>query len=339
MKTRKLILNIAVVMGLGVLSGQSWAGCIIYGGSTITIDVVIPDIAVLPDATIGSLLSSVTVPNKANASVGCNARSWWFFKHGTSRTLKSGGGLPPGVYEIKNTDNEDSGVGVRVTSHTLIPVATNNNGAGRLAFTDAASGGMNITGVKIEFYKTGDIKPGDLQFPRNFIEGWMSTSQWNTSGGALFYILNVNSPKVKAGGCETPGFTVPMGKHPKSDFSGVGSTSSATPFTFSINNCDAGLNSVKFTFKPASGITLEDNGLPTQHLTVKSGTNAATGIGVQVLYANDNSLVPFGTKLPSGYIGTAGSFAVPMKARYIQTAPTITAGNADSALEFTMSYD
>jgi hypothetical protein len=28
---------------------------------------------------------------------------------------------------------------------------------------------------------------------------------------------------------------------------------------------------VKYTFKPATGITLEDSGLATQHLTVKSG--------------------------------------------------------------------
>jgi type 1 fimbria pilin len=67
---------------------------------------------------------------------------------------------------------------------------------------------------------------------------------------------------LKVPGCVTPSLTVPLGKHAKSGFSGVGSTSASTPFTFAINNCDAGLNAVKYTFKPASGLRLKTAGCP-----------------------------------------------------------------------------
>ncbi len=96
---------------------------------------------------------------------------------------------------------------------------------------------------------------------------------------------------------------------------------------------------MNYAFKPAAGITLENSGSVNQYLTLSSDSDA-TGVGVQVLY-DDGTIVPFNSKIKyTGYSSTTGgSYTIPMKARYIKTASTMTGGKANSALEFTMSYE
>lgn len=334
MNSLKLLFNASAVVGLCALSGQGWAGCSIVSGSGTDREVAIGTISVPPGATVGTLLKTVTVPDTAYTKINCtNTGGYLRFQYGdgTGRTTITGPGIPAGV-----VSSGVEGIGVKVNS--------NHYGGWYARLPDAmglwnTSPWMTVTwpgvwGVKIEFYKTGDITPGEFSFPKNFVEVWASGSATNTSDGVLYNTLNISdTPELKVPGCVTPSLTVPLGKHAKSGFSGIGSTSASTPFTFAINNCDAGLNAVKYTFKPATGITLEDSGLATQHLTVKSGPGTASGIGVQVLYNND-TLVPFNTAIST----TTSSHTIPMKARYIQTASAISAGEANSALEFTMTY-
>jgi hypothetical protein len=46
----------------------------------------------------------------------------------------------------------------------------------------------------------------------------------------LYSTINISgTPELKVPGCVTPSLTVPLGKHAKSGFSGVGSTSASTP--------------------------------------------------------------------------------------------------------------
>lgn len=338
MNSLKLLFNASAVVGLCALSGQGWAGCSYRETAATASEANIGTISVPPGATVGTLLKTVDAPYVLNSVITCTSTSYIRFQYGygTGRTAITGSGIPAGV-----VSSGVEGIGVRVTNgyFTMLPYATLPDVAGtyRNSYLGAISWpGIGNAVVKIEFYKTGDITPGELSFPRNFVEMWASTSPTSTAAahGVLYSTLNISgTPELKVPGCVTPSLTVPLGKHAKSGFSGVGSTSASTPFTFAINNCDAGLNAVKYTFKPATGFTLEDSGLATQHLTVKSGPGTASGIGVQVLYNND-TLVPFNTAIST----TTSSHTIPMKARYIQTASAISAGEANSALEFTMTY-
>ena len=349
MKKLKLLLNIAAVMGLGALSGQSWAGCSIqYYSSATTRNVTLPDISVPATAAVGDLLATIDVPDSANTWIYCSAPSWGAVRYGTSRAAKTGGTLPADVYEVKTTGNVDSGIGVKVTYslYGVGPATPEGSWSSTQWVTGASSINVSISGVKILLYKTGTITPGELQFPNNFIEGWISTSQYSfsTYSAVLFNIINIsNSPKVKIPSCETPNLTVNLGKHAKADFGGIGATSSETPFDFVLNNCSPGMTAVKFTFKPAAGITLVNSGTAAQHLSLKSDSTAS-GVGVQVLY-QDGTLIPFNTanSIPLGSTdynaSTGGTFKVPMKARYIQTASTVSGGTANSAVEFTMTYE
>ena len=343
MNKLKLLLNAAAVLGLCALSGQCLAWCAITNPKTTNF--TMPDIAIPSGAAVGTRLKTVTVTplTSGNSIWSCSAWApvYFYFRYGSARTAVTGSGLPAGVF----TTNVD-GIGVRAFGTPFVPVATNGaSGAPSPLLGSGATNSelINLSGVTLEFYKTGEIGSGDLQFPGNFLEASMNTSSNSTSGGGGPYhtIRIANSPKIKTLGCETPNLTVDLGKHAKSDFSGVGSTSTPKTFNFAVNNCDRDMNAVKYTFNPASGITLEESGTANQHLSVKTGTGAATGIGVQVLYSND-TLVPFGTPtaLNPPYNKLAGGdYKVAMKARYIQTAATISAGRADSALEFTMTYE
>lgn len=334
MNTLKLLCSVSAVVGLCALSGQGWAGCSMLTAA-INSEVAIGTLSVPSNATVGTLLKTVNA-HGINTVIQCTSAGYVRFQYGddTGRTAITGPGIPAGV-----VSTGVPGIGVKVISAYLLPYATLPNvwGTWRTSSLSTISWpGLTNVGVKILFYKTGDITPGELSFPRNFVEMWASTSPTSTSAAdaVLYSTLNISgTPEVKVPGCVTPSLTVPLGKHSKSGFSGVGSTSASTPFTFAINNCDAGLNAVKYTFKPATGITLEDSGLATQHLTVKSGPGTASGIGVQVLYNND-TLVPFNTAIST----MTSSHTIPMKARYIQTASAISAGEANSALEFTMTY-
>ena len=138
--------------------------------------------------------------------------------------------------------------------------------------------------------------------------------------------------------CETPDISVDLKKHSRSDFPSVGSTSSATPFNFEIKKCSKSMTAVKYTFKPAAGINLVNSGASVQHITLRSGSTAS-GVGVQVLYAND-ILVPFNSaQIYGGYSPSlGGDYVIPMKARYIRTGE-VSPGSANSAVEFTMSYE
>lgn len=72
----------------------------------------------------------------------------------------------------------------------------------------------------------------------------------------------------------------------------------------------------------------------------------ATGVGIQVLRGTDNSLVSYGPDSSQSnnpnqwFIGQFGNVPVtiPFKARYIQTASTVTPGEAKGYATFTMSY-
>ncbi|XQK62274.1 fimbrial protein [Escherichia coli] len=68
------------------------------------------------------------------------------------------------------------------------------------------------------------------------------------------------------------------------------------------------------------------------------GDMAATGIGVQLFFAPDNSAVQFGQSRYYYTSPNGGTETVQLKARYYQTAATITAGVANATATFTLTY-
>lgn len=71
-------------------------------------------------------------------------------------------------------------------------------------------------------------------------------------------------------------------------------------------------------------------------INTTGGINAASGVGIQLLYNNQPMLL--GSEVGVGSSVTGGSFSVPLKARYYQTGDRISSGTANGVLSFTLTY-
>lgn len=240
------------------------------------------------------------------------------------------------------------GIGIKVRASsvfgtsTLYTVKSTLTSFGYVDKAESTSTTDNITAqlykVYVQFYVTGPVTPGDIVFNSPMLRAAVGPNDMSENGILTYSNLIItNSIPVTVLACETPDITVDLKKHDSSDFPRIGATSAATSFNFAIKNCPANLNSVNYTFKPASGITLKGSG-DDQYLTL-DGDSTASGVGIQMLYG-DGSSIPFNSKTEyTGYVAsTGGDYTIPMKARYVRTG-TISPGTANSAVEFEMSYE
>lgn len=323
--------KVSISLGLLLFSTISRAGCSVTGGTynytetlpTQTISVPINT----PEGTaIGNVMA---VNNGQNRYIFCSADPYAYLKFGTALTPSN----IPGIYKT-NMD----GIGIKIWSDYVGTVIVDNDIKLWFKFSDN-SGSVNLRGIKAQYYVIGPIAAGEVSTPDIVVEDWANNSA-TTSGGALYNKLTMRGTAiVKAASCETPNITVNLDKHDSAEFSGINSKSAAKNFNFEIKNCSSGMNSVNYTFAPAAGVTLQQAGNANQYITLDA-SSTASGVGIQVLY-NDGSIVPFNSKIKyTGYSKTTGgSYTIPMKARYIQTASNISGGTANSAVEFTMSYE
>jgi major type 1 subunit fimbrin (pilin) len=241
----------------------------------------------------------------------------------------------PNVYETNVP-----GIGIIVWDDYQLSMYVGNTLTPWWRIRAGGNSGVFLTNVKMHFYVTGTVSTGTVSFSGPFVESWGNSPLAIVAGALKYAEMKLNgSVSIQSTTCETPNISVNLDKHLSSEFSGINSKSAAKAFNFEIKKCDPGMNSVNYTFKPAAGVTLKQAGTSNQYITL-DGSSTATGVGIQVLYEND-TLVPFNSKIKyTGYNKTTGgSYTIPMKARYIQTASTITGGTANSAVEFTMSYE
>ena len=142
--------------------------------------------------------------------------------------------------------------------------------------------------ARIRLIKTGDITPGALSgSPGRFIAGTQENAQWSTelpitfSGGQITTIAcSVTSPDV---------IEVPLGPHKKSEFSGPGSATEWNAFNIDLD-CD---KSARINVQ-IDAVQDPVNVAGVMKLDSASGDMAATGVGVQLYFAPDDSAVQFG---------------------------------------------
>jgi major type 1 subunit fimbrin (pilin) len=134
--------------------------------------------------------------------------------------------------------------------------------------------------------------------------------------------------------CTTPNVTVPLGTHSPSEMASVGATAAAVSFDVSLNNCPAGLNSVKYRIDPVTTVVNS-----AQSIVALDGSSSASGVAVQLLNSAGTAAFPLSSlQTFSSYSkSTGGSYTIPLKARYYRTG-TITPGTANTSMTFTMQY-
>lgn len=146
-------------------------------------------------------------------------------------------------------------------------------------------------------------------------------------------IVNMGPFSVYTVACtvNSPTISVPLGIVKPSEFKGYGSSpddSRTAQFSIPLTcNSDANINleigGTTFDFK---------NGV----LATDQGDDAASGVGIQVLYKNKPIVLktPFEVDSPT----SEGLFNIPLQARYFQTASTVGIGSVKASATFTITY-
>ena len=224
------------------------------------------------------------------------------------------------------------GIGVRLFN----PAGDPNNAypTGPQTATGTSTGvGLNHThGYTLQFVKTAAVV-GSGTVTSADIPVW----QYNINAGA--YVL-YNYPisgtiQFQQGACQTPDVRVPLGRWPQTTFTGIGSSSGTRPVSISLNSCAAGMNSITYRIDPVTTVVNA-----AQSVVALDASSSATGVGVQLLDSTGTQPFPLQTWTTfTGYnAATGGSYTIPLKARYYQTAATVAPGLANTSMTFTMQY-
>lgn len=130
--------------------------------------------------------------------------------------------------------------------------------------------------------------------------------------------------------------TVAMGQYHTTLFSNVGDTTPPVPFTLTVNDCDRSVAtqaSVAFAGKA-------DNVDPTLlALTAGASGTSATGIAIEILDSNSETLKPDGATYSVAQNLASGSNTLQFAARYKATAAEVTPGSANADTMFIMKYE
>ncbi len=218
-----------------------------------------------------------------------------------------------------------------------IPVVSSNWVSAGIANNSGSGSGQRFgMSLKFAFVKTGPMVSGPATVSGQAASVGMDIRPIGTpSNMADVYFSGSATFKVLA--CTTPDVTVNLGEWTTSDFAAPGYTTNAVSFNINLNNCPAGMNSIKYWIDPVTAVV--DPG----RSVVALNAGGAAGMGVQLLDSTGTAPFPLSTvKVFSDYNGgTGGSYTIPLKARYYQHLPSnqVTPGPANSSMTFTMLYE
>lgn len=181
---------------------------------------------------------------------------------------------------------------------------------------------------------TGPVSPGVTTGGVVLDQAAYSTFTGILSNGHGSYSITPTVITVSA--CTTSNVTVPLGPHRTTELSGQNTgTPTSTGFVISLDNCPAGMNSIQYEIDNVTPIL--DNA---QSVVALDGGSIATGVGVQLLNSAGTAAFPLRTVTTfTGYNKIAGgSYSIPFRARYYQTATSVGEGSANTSMTFTMTY-
>jgi len=306
----------SIIFGGGVLFAAAYipgalAICT-WTGAHQSITISMGDITVQRDAPIGSTIATAvapTVPGAAYAS--CNV--------GKTSYLMQYGAAVSGVAHTYRTNLP--GVGIQLVD------------SGNVYFENPASSiswgtvglyyGRTYTATLI---KTGAITPGALAaatIGQGYVENDPSTV-------FLDVLMGAGNIRVAACSIKTPTVNVALGDYFTTEFTSVGHTTASRPVNIVLDcGTDTRINAV-----------VTANADTSQQGTMKltAGTGTATGVGVQLLNSNNNP-VALNSKFVVDTTTADGQYTINWSARYIQTASSVTTGQANATATLTLTYE
>ncbi len=316
---KKIILLLLLIVAVSPLAEAS---CSFYSGVSGEVPGYLNfgNVIVQRDTPLGSVLATTVTGayNNGNAIAGCTREAWTARWELTQWGTLSGYGN--GVY---NTNL--AGVGLRLTtaqSGKVLPYEASYP-------YDAGGSWASIPGdgIKGELIKTGDITSGTLT------DGVLARA----SVVNQFYFANITlngTNTVTSAACSVTSVDEPvqLGDHNKRDFSAVGYTTDWKAFNI-VLDC----NKSAHIYVQIDATKDASNAPGVMALDTESG-GTATGVGVQLYFAPDNSAAQFGQVKDYYTSPNGGMETVQLKARYYQTASAVTAGSANATATFTLTY-
>ncbi|MEH3481085.1 MULTISPECIES: fimbrial protein [Enterobacter] len=128
---------------------------------------------------------------------------------------------------------------------------------------------------------------------------------------------------------------VAMGSISKSALSSVGATSQGKQLAITLSSCPAAATKATITF---SG-TPDDTNSSLLKVTAADSNTAATGIGIALYEENGSTLIPLNTASSSKTLSATNDTVYNFIAKYMATNATITGGDANSSVSYTINYN
>lgn len=182
----------------------------------------------------------------------------------------------------------------------------------------------------LRLIRTGAISPGKLVLssPLAYTNyGSVRVAQLNISGSTTFSVAS----------CATPDITVNLGNHSSTSLDKIASRTPPVKFTLYINNCAAGLSTVKYGFNSPSAAYVAKQGLVSL-----SKSSTARGIQVKLLNADATQTIELDKwyTLANYDKGRGGSYTVGLSAAYERTsASDVSPGSANAEVVIAMNYE
>lgn len=194
---QKYIYSIAIIFLALLFMPVSWAGCTVSNPTSYTATIPATTISIGQDKPWGPIGDVISIPTGPDAGVVCtNPPVQVMLKYGTA--------MPPSPFfpDVYNTNVP--GIGIKVWDDFVsstgwaygFDIAVNNN---LQYWYSWPPGYLNLpnrlTGMKIQFYKIGEVTTGKIQLPSPLVEGWVNTSV-SAAGAVRYGVVNVVSSNI-----------------------------------------------------------------------------------------------------------------------------------------------
>lgn len=177
--------------------------------------------------------------------------------------------------------------------------------------------------IVLVLYQNGRVRQGGI-IPAGPI------AALSVSDGLQIMNMNMSAITVNVLACTltTPVVDVKMPTKFKSVFTGTGTTSETENFSIGAS-CDSGI-------MPTITFSGQTSTMGTDVFAINTGDGQATGLGIQLLH--EGNIINQNEAIEVGTTDSDGEVQFPFGARYVQTENTVTAGNVNSTITFTLNY-
>lgn len=330
---------LALLLGSSQNAFAAWCSYSPAGPAYVTITLP-ASLTVAAGAAVGTVLWSGSTGNTALRTTTCSGN--WYpdiaYVPGVSMAATS----VSGVYATNVP-----GIGVKVVSYGYpmpAPGTAYNSLGGNNSYGPTGVG--SYLSFTLSLVLTGPVGAGGVvMLPSPLAGGYSSTSPTLLVNEAAYGLLNVSgSTQINHPGCTTSNVNVPMGKYSIGQFStGIGGTTASVPFQIQLT-CPANWNGINYRIDAVTTVVSSSAAV-----VALDASSSASGVGIQLLDSQEAPMtaaegfqkaVPLGSTPGSQTYNktAAGTYTIPLRARYYQTGTTVSPGNANSSMTFTITY-